>query len=238
MCNELEIPQKDFDTLKHASDQRFSLFPPLITVTENDIQVVPGNGWCFYDSMLRAAKKDYSTPITVNDCRKFALRISKTILLNVNDAVMNEDYSYGDDVSVMGNPLKLTNAQYYKLLSIPNLNNSSSPCLYPEIFPLIGLAAALILQKNIIVYQNGNAVASFCVIESNEREDQIWLHRTYTGGEHYDIIKHTWGKSKGGSKKRTTKRNTNHNIKTNRLTKRNNKHDVNVKRRFTKRKRQ
>jgi hypothetical protein len=36
----------------------------------------------------------------------------------------------------------------------------------------------------------------------------------------------------------TTKRNTNHNIKTNRLTKRNNKHGVNVKRRFTKRKRQ
>jgi hypothetical protein len=168
---------------------------------------------------------------------------------------MNENFSWGEDVSVMGNPLKLTNAQFYKLLSIPNLNSNSSasPCLYPEIIPFIGFAAALILRKNIIVYQAGTAVASFCVIDSNKREDQIWLRRTYEGGEHYDIIKHTWGKSKGGSKtkrnakpnintKRQTKRPTKRNAKHNKLTtKRNNKHIVNQNnnngiKRFTKRK--
>jgi hypothetical protein len=208
MCNEPNTYVYD-DTAMTNAALEYETVTPFIKVT-NKIDV-SDDGWCFYNALLTASGK----PHTMQDCRQFALEITKAIIANVKDPMrthINE--------TVSGYNLRITVEQLIKLISIPNFNSKKNPCVYANPDQYIGNAAAVILNKNILIYNdNGNGD---CEISGRymlptliplDPQNTIMLRRgSSTQGNfalnHFDIITEYNDnvRSQGGSKKRITKR--------------------------------
>ena len=223
-----------------------------VTITINSITTITDDGWCFYNALLTAS----GLPHDMQDCRTFALELSKTALSNNPP----ENMELVRMAKVNGYDVQISDYQLAKLFSIPNFDKKNFPCVYADT-AFLGNAAAAYLNKNILIYADYNGSNKTCerigthVVTELTSSNNIMLRRGSStpgipGDNHFDIITGYTVVSQGGSKKRTTrrnakhnkltkrttKRNAKHNINTKRQSKRNNKHGVNVKRRFTKRK--
>lgn len=140
---------------------------------------VADDGWCFYSAVLTAAQRN------PNDVRKFAQAITYCVthIFTNTENVMKQQLS----TLVNGIQSRITVAQLVKLISIPNLTAKQNPCVYPELDQCIGQAAAYILDKNIIVYdENGDVVGKYSGTDSTAPNDQIVL--VNTNRNHFDII--------------------------------------------------
>ena len=160
------------------------IVPYKINIDLGLIQEVQDNGWCFYAAVLTAAHKP-------NDVRIFAQAITYCVLnhlTNTEDAIKTRVRTL-----VNGIESDITVEQLVKLISIPNLSEKNGPCVWPDIDQCIGQAAAYLLNKNIIVYdESGNNIGKYRGIDSTNPLDQIYLVNSQ-GGKHFDII--TWGKN-------------------------------------------
>ena len=255
MCspNETYVEYDDSEITMRA----FDVPPERITI--EDTTHIHDDGWCFYNALLTAA----GLPHTMQDCRKFALDLSNTILSNVSESTLRSNKI---EVKVNGYDVRISEYQLVKLFSIPNFNNKNTPCVFGDT-GFLGNAAAVILNKNILIYSDYDGSRTNCervgihvVTDLTNPKNNIMLRRGApnkgkSGENHFDIItqfKVTY-KGHGGSKtkrnakpnintKRPTKRLMKRNAKHNKLTtKRNNKHIVeqnnnNGIKRFTKRK--
>jgi hypothetical protein len=120
-----------------------------------------------------------------DDVRKFAQAITycvTKIFTNTEDAMKQSL-----NTRVNGIQSRITVEQLVKLISIPNLTEKNHPCVYPELDQCIGQAAAYILQKNIVIYdQRGDVVGKYRGTDLTGPTDQIYL--VNTNGNHFDII--------------------------------------------------
>jgi len=142
-------------------------------------QEIKDDGWCFYRAVLTAAQRN------PDDVRKFAQAITYCvthIFTNTEDAMKQSL-----NTRVNGIQSRITVEQLVKLISIPNLTAKQNPCVYPELDQCIGQAAAYILQKNIVIYdQRGDVVGKYRGTDLTGPTDQIYL--VNTNGNHFDII--------------------------------------------------
>jgi len=153
--------------------------PVKINIGLGLIKKVQDNGWCFYSAVLTAADKP-------NYVRTFAEAITRCVLIHLTkteDAIKHRVRTL-----INGIHSDITVEQLIKLISIPNLTEKNGPCVYPELDHCIGQAAAYLLNKNIIVYdESGNLIGKYRGIDSTDPLDQIHLVNNQ-GGKHFDII--------------------------------------------------
>ena len=147
------------------------------------VQTIPGNGWCFYQSVLGIYHNpDISELILI---RKFAQAITWCIMSHLKN-IDQEQMKRQINTNVNGIDMTITVDQLIKLISIPNLSDKQFPCVYPELDQFIGQAAAYILNKNIIVYdQEGDLAGKFYGTDSTSPSEQIYLLHN---GNHFDVI--------------------------------------------------
>jgi hypothetical protein len=205
---------------------------PTINITSTN--PIADDGWCFYNALLTASRLSHA----MQDCRTFALELSKNVLSNIPQNKMKAT----SQAKVNGYDVQITDHQLVKLFSIPSFDNKNNPCVYADT-TFLGNAAAVYLNKNILIYADYNGSNKNCgrvgihvVTELTPPDNNIMLRRCSstpgeTGYNHFDIItKYTVvSPGQGGSKKRTTRRNAKNNINTKRLSKRNAKHNKNIK---------
>ena len=142
-------------------------------------QKAPDNGWCFYSAVLTAAAHE------PNYVRTFAEAITRCMLIHLTQT--EDAIKHRVRTLVNGIQSYITVEQLIKLISIPNLTEKNGPCVYPELEQCIGQAAAYLLNKNIIVYdESGNNIGKYRGIDSTNPADQIYL--VNTNANHFDII--------------------------------------------------